>query len=164
MPGRGRGGFCSFPRRAESLRRAVEEDGETRKAPDQNELMLFWQTLLGSWPLPPPGTDPLALPPPAEMARFRERMQAYLFKAIKEAKVNTSWIQDEPAWEGGVSGFVGDVLSLPPRHLLWHAFLPFARQIALIGLHNSLSQLTLRLTAPGVPAFYQGTASGDLSL
>jgi (1->4)-alpha-D-glucan 1-alpha-D-glucosylmutase len=164
LPREWRSALFSFSRRTESLRRAVEEDGETRKAPDQNELMLFWQTLLGTWPLPPPGTDPLALPPPAEMARFRERMQAYLFKAIKEAKVNTSWMQDEPAWEGGVSGFVGDVLSLPPRHLLWKAFLPFARQIALIGLHNSLSQLVLKLTAPGVPDFYQGTELWDLSL
>jgi (1->4)-alpha-D-glucan 1-alpha-D-glucosylmutase len=98
------------------------------------------------------------------MARLRERMQAYLFKAIKEAKVNTSWIQDEPAWEGAVSGFVGDVLSLPPRHLLWKAFLPFARRIAVIGMYNSLSQLALKLTAPGVPDFYQGTELWDLSL
>ena len=164
LPREWRSALFSFSRRTESLRRGVEEDGETRKAPDQNELMLFWQTLLGVWPLPPPGTDPLVLPPPAEMARLRERMQAYLFKAIKEAKVNTSWIQDEPAWEGAVTGFVGEVLSLPPRHLLWKAFLPFARRIALIGLHNSLSQLALKLTAPGVPDFYQGTELWDLSL
>ena len=164
LPAEWRSALSSFSRRTEPLRRTVELEGEGQRAPDQNELMIFWQTLLGVFPLPPPGTDPHALPPPDEMASLRERVQAYLFKAIKEAKVNTSWIEDNPAWEQAVNGFVGDVLSLPPRHLLWKAFLPFARRVAQAGMYNSLSQLVVKMTAPGVPDVYQGTELWDLSL
>jgi (1->4)-alpha-D-glucan 1-alpha-D-glucosylmutase len=160
LPREWRSALFSLSRRTASLRREVEG----RRAPDENELMIFWQTLLGAWPLPAPGADPLALPAPEIMTQLRERMQAYLFKAIKEAKVNTSWIEDNSAWEQAVTGFVGDVLSLPRRHRLWSAFLPFARRVAQVGLHNSLSQLVLKLASPGVPDLYQGNELWDLSL
>jgi (1->4)-alpha-D-glucan 1-alpha-D-glucosylmutase len=160
LPREWRSALFSFSRRTTSLRRDVEG----RRAPDENELMIFWQTLLGAWPLPAAGGDPLALPAPEIMTQLRERMQAYLFKAIKEAKVNTSWIEDNSAWEQAVSGFVGEVLSLPRRHRLWNAFLPFARRVAQVGLHNSLAQLVLKLASPGVPDLYQGNELWDLSL
>jgi (1->4)-alpha-D-glucan 1-alpha-D-glucosylmutase len=160
LPREWKSALFAFARRTAPLRRDVEG----HRAPDENELMIFWQTLLGAWPLPAPGEGPLALPSPEVMTQLRERMQAYLFKAIKEAKVNTSWIEDNAPWEQAVTGFVGDVLSLPPRHRLWSAFLPFARRVAQIGLHNSLSQLVLKLASPGVPDFYQGNELWDLSL
>src|SRR5438045_3758645 len=86
-----------------------------------------------------------------EQKSLRTRLQEYMFKAAKEAKVNTSWIQEDQRWEEALRGFVGDLLALPQKHALWKGFLPFARRVAEIGMHNSLSQLVLKLASPGVP-------------
>src|SRR5207237_1237476 len=73
----------AFARRTENLRKEV--DG--RFAPDRNEQLLLLMTLIGAWPN---GTE---MPPQAELESLRDRLQQYMFKAAKEAKVNTSWIQ-----------------------------------------------------------------------
>ena len=143
-----------FARRTEGLRREV--DG--RLAPDRNEQVLLLQTLLGVWPCK------AGLPGPQELESVRDRVQQYLFKAAKEAKVNTSWIQEDQRWEEALRAFVSAVFALPARHKLWEAFLPFARRIGEIGLHNSLAQLVLKLSMPGVPDLYQGCELWDLSL
>ena len=143
-----------FARRTEGLRRDV--DG--RLAPDRNEQMLLLQTLLGVWPCAP------GMPPQVELDSLRDRVQQYLFKAAKEAKVNTSWIQEDQRWEEALRAFVTGVFALPARHKLWEALLPFARRVGEIGLHNSLSQLVLKLSMPGVPDIYQGCELWDLSL
>ena len=148
----------ALARSTEALRREV--DG--RRAPDRNEELLLFQTLLGVWPNPTPGQGPLSLP--ADLSSLRERMQQYLTKATKEAKVNTSWLREDTGWEQAVTGFVGDLLALPARHAFWKSFLPLARRVAQIGMHNSISQLLLKLTAPGVPDLYQGAELWDLSL
>src|SRR5438270_5871213 len=117
-------------------------------APDRNEQMLLLQTLIGAW-----GSENLG-----------ERLLQYMIKAAKEAKVNTSWIQEDPRWEDALRGFVEGIFALPPKHKLWRGLEPFARRIGEIGMHNSLSQLVLKLGAPGVPDFYQGTELWDFSL
>jgi (1->4)-alpha-D-glucan 1-alpha-D-glucosylmutase len=91
-------------------------------------------------------------------------LQQYLFKAVKEAKVNTSWIQEDKSWEEAVQGFARDLFALPAKHGFWKAFLPFAEKIARVGAHNSLSQLVLKLASPGVPDVYQGCEYWDFSL
>jgi (1->4)-alpha-D-glucan 1-alpha-D-glucosylmutase len=144
LPDEWRKTAIAFARRTEKLRREV--DG--RLAPDRNEQLLLLQTLVGAW-----GSD-----------RLRDRLVQYMIKAAKEAKVNTSWIQEDPRWEDALRAFVEGVFSLPPRHPLWKGLLPFTRRVAEIGLHNSLSQLVLKLAAPGVPDFYQGTELWDFSL
>jgi (1->4)-alpha-D-glucan 1-alpha-D-glucosylmutase len=143
-----------FARRTEPLRREV--DG--RHAPDRNEQMLLLQTLLGVWPAA------AGMPGNQELESLRERVQEYLFKAAKEAKVNTSWIQEDQRWEEALRAFVSAVFALPARHKLWGELLPFARRIGEIGLHNSLSQLVLKLAMPGVPDIYQGCELWDFSL
>jgi (1->4)-alpha-D-glucan 1-alpha-D-glucosylmutase len=152
--------LSSWTRRLEPLLREV--DG--RKAPDRNELMLFFQTLVGVWPNPPPGTQQPRVPPPEEMEQLSQRLQQYMVKAIKEAKVNTSWIQEDKRWEEAVTGFVRDVFALPPKHGFWKSFLKLQRQAARIGMHDSLAQLVLKIASPGVPDLYQGTELWDLSL
>jgi len=144
LPDEWRKTAIAFARRTEGLRREV--DG--RLAPDRNEQMLLLQTLIGAW-----GSDDL-----------RDRAVQYMVKAAKEAKVNTSWIQEDPRWEEALRAFVEGLFALPPRHALWKGLLPFARRVAEIGLHNSLSQLVLKLASPGVPDFYQGTELWDFSL
>ncbi len=98
----------AFVRRTETLRREV--DG--RHAPDRNEQMLLLQTLIGAWPNG-------GFPSEEELQQLRDRLQQYMFKAAKEAKVNTSWIQEDPRWEDALRSFVGDLFALPQRHPLW---------------------------------------------
>jgi len=130
-----------------------EIDGEL--VPDANEEHLIYQTLLGTWPL-----EPMS-PPQRDV--YVERIQNYLIKACKEAKVNTSWIQPNEAWEEAVRGFVADIVGSKPARFL-KSFLPVAAQIAQLGAINSLSQLVLKATVPGVPDFYQGTELWSFTL
>ncbi len=143
-----------FARRTEGLRRDVDD----RHAPDRNEQMLLLQTVLGVWPAA------AGMPSQQELESLRDRVQQYLFKAAKEAKVNTSWIQEDQRWEEALRAFVTGLFALPARHKLWGDLLPFARRIGEIGLHNSLSQLVLKLSMPGVPDIYQGCELWDFSL
>lgn len=144
----------AFARQTEILR--TEVDG--RLSPDRNEQFLLLQTLVGVWP-PAPG-----LPAGEELRSLTNRVQQYLCKAAKEAKVNTSWIQEDQRWEEGLKSFVEKLFALPRKHAFWKSFLPFARRIGEIGLHNSLSQLVLKLASPGVPDLYQGCELWDFSL
>jgi len=139
----------TFARRTEGLR--CDIDG--RLAPDRNEEMLFLQNLIGAWPANP-----------EELPKLRDRLTAYMIKAAKEAKVNTSWIQEDRRWEDALRAFVEGFFALPPKHPLWKVLLPFAQRCSEIGLHNSLSQLVLKIASPGAPDFYQGTELWDLSL
>jgi (1->4)-alpha-D-glucan 1-alpha-D-glucosylmutase len=115
--------------------------------------MLFLQNLIGAWPTQP-----------QEMPQLRERLTEYMVKAAKEAKVNTSWIQEDRRWEDAIRGFVEGFFALPPKHPLWKVLAPFAQRVAEIGLHNSLAQVLLKTASPGAPDFYQGTEMWDLSL
>jgi len=127
---------------------------EDASAPDPNEEYLFYQTLLGSWPLG-------AMEASAE---YIERIQAYMAKALKEAKVNTSWIQPNEEWDSAMRDFVARVLDPSPKNKFLPTFLPAAEEIARLGAINSLSQVALKLTVPGVPDIYQGNELWNLSL
>src|SRR2546421_212143 len=100
MPRQWAAALSSWTRRVEPLLREV--DG--RRAPDRNELMLFFQTLVAVWPNPAPGSDPLRVPAAEHMEQLSQRLQQYMVKAVKEAKVNTSWIQEDKSWEAAVAG------------------------------------------------------------
>jgi (1->4)-alpha-D-glucan 1-alpha-D-glucosylmutase len=138
------------------INRRFKREIDGRIWPDENTEYLLYQTLLGVWPLAPlEGDAPECL---------RERVTAYMEKAIKEAKANTSWINPNEDYEAAVAYFV-DALLDPARNGYFLAdFLPFQQRIARIGLFNSLSLTLLRLTAPGVPDTYQGTELWDYSL
>ena len=122
-----------------------EIDGEL--APDANEEHLIYQTLLGTWPLEPMDSQ--------QRDTYIGRIQEYMIKACKEAKVNSSWIQPNEAWEEAVRSFVSDIVSAKPQRFL-KTFLPVAEQVAQLGAVNSLSQLVLKATVPGVPDIFQG--------
>jgi len=128
----------------------TEIDGEW--APDRNEEYLLYQTLLGTWPQEPFTRE-----------AYVQRIQDYMIKALKEAKTNTSWIQPNEEWEKAVREFVSRALHNGPNRFL-KDFEPVAAQIAHLGLVNSLSQLVLKSTLPGVPDFYQGCELWDFSL
>jgi len=84
-------------------------------------------------------------------------------KALKEAKLNTSWIQPNEPWDTAMREFVAVVLD-PARKRFVPSFAPVVEEIARLGAINSLSQLVLKLTSPGVPDIYQGNETWDFSL
>jgi len=128
-------------------------------APDANEEHLFYQTLLGTWPMDAAGQAEETVGP-----EYIGRIQAYMAKALKEAKMNTSWIQPNEQWDGAMNEFVARVLDPSPKNKFPPSFLPIAEEIARLGAINSLAQIALKLTVPGVPDIYQGNEIWDFSL
>jgi (1->4)-alpha-D-glucan 1-alpha-D-glucosylmutase len=121
--------------------------------PDANEEYFIYQTLLGAWPLEE-----------QDLPTFRERLQAYFIKALREAKVHSRWIEPREEYEQAVLAFVAAILTESLSSDFLKDFLNFQREIAYYGALNSLSQLLLKITVPGVPDFYQGTELWDFSL
>jgi maltooligosyltrehalose synthase len=87
-----------------------------------------------------------------------------MVKATREAKVHTSWIHQNEAYQRAVERFVAETLAGHTAQSFLNAFVPLQHRIAQAGMINSLAQLALKLTSPGVPDFYQGTEFWDLSL
>jgi (1->4)-alpha-D-glucan 1-alpha-D-glucosylmutase len=118
------------------------------RAPSRNDEYLLYQTLIGAWPLEPLDDDGLA--------EFRSRIEAYMLKAVKEAKLHTSWINPDQEYEEAVSHFVHALIDDPEHNPFLADFLPLQRRIVRYGLFNGLSQTLLKLTVPGIPDIYQG--------
>jgi (1->4)-alpha-D-glucan 1-alpha-D-glucosylmutase len=137
-------------------RHRVMSDEEEAVAPDRNEEYLIYQTLVGAWPLEPYTNE--------EFGEFVERIQAYVQKAIHEAKVHTSWTNPNPAHDEAVREFVARVLDERNNRRFLADFRTFQRRISRYGLFNSLAQTLLKITCPGVPDIYQGTEIWDFSL
>ncbi|MBW3662870.1 MAG: malto-oligosyltrehalose synthase [Actinobacteria bacterium] len=135
----------SAGRWATTVNRWVERNAHHHrdKLPDRHAEYLLYQTMVGAWPL------------------TRERLHAYVTKALREAKRQTSWLDPDEVYESAVHDFVDAVLDD-------EAFVAdlerFVDTIAAPGHLNSLSQTLLRLTSPGVPDTYQGCELWDLSL
>jgi (1->4)-alpha-D-glucan 1-alpha-D-glucosylmutase len=111
--------------------------------PDRNTEYLFYQTLVGAWPL------------------SEERAQQYLQKAVREAKTNTSWAQPNAGYEAAVAGFVHGSLNNTD---FCRELESFVARVRSPGWIKSLAQTLIKLTAPGVPDIYQGNELWDLSL
>ncbi|MGB8831007.1 MAG: malto-oligosyltrehalose synthase [Candidatus Sulfotelmatobacter sp.] len=126
-------------------------------APARDDEYLLYQTLVGAWP-----TEPLI--EENDWKAFRERIESYMMKAIREAKQNTSWINRNAEYENAVSSFVRAVLNPDSKNRFLKNFLPFQERVARLGVWNGLSQTLLKLTSPGVPDIYQGNDVFDFSL
>jgi (1->4)-alpha-D-glucan 1-alpha-D-glucosylmutase len=114
--------------------------------PGANTEYLLYQTLVGAWPLD------------------LERLQAYLVKAVREAKVHTSWTNPNPPYDEALARFAEAILDPERSAAFLEDFTLFQARVAHVGSLNSLGQTLVKLTAPGVPDFYQGTELWDLSL
>ena len=126
-------------------------NGDLRAPSPATEYMLY-QALLGAWPMEGPD------------AGFTERIQAYALKAVREGKEQTSWLNPHEAYEAGLATFIERILDPARSGEFIESVSAMASRVALLGALNSLSQLTLKATLPGVPDFYQGTEFWDLSL
>ncbi len=129
----------------------VVTDGNMRAPSTAFEYMLY-QTLIGIWPAT--GTD----------GSFTDRLQAYALKAAREGKEETSWLNPNQAYEKGLCVFIERILDRGRSPEFLQSLDAVARRLALLGALNSLTQLTLKATIPGVPDFYQGTEFWDLSM
>jgi (1->4)-alpha-D-glucan 1-alpha-D-glucosylmutase len=126
-------------------------EGQLRAPSAAFEYMLY-QALLGAWPAGQ--ADHI----------FRERIQAYALKAAREGKEETSWLNPNEAYEKGLRTFIERMLDPALSANFLNSMETLARRVSLLGALNSLSQVTLKATMPGVPDFYQGTEFWDLSL
>lgn len=129
---------------------------EGRAVPDPLERYLLLQTLVGTWPVEKCTTE--------EWLDYRSRISAYMTKALREAKRNTSWVDPAAEYEDAVTNFVGDLLDPANSQTTMSAIDAFVRGIADAAYLNSLSQLILKATLPGIPDFYQGTELWDFNL
>jgi (1->4)-alpha-D-glucan 1-alpha-D-glucosylmutase len=121
------------------------------RAPDVAEEWLLYQTLVGIWPADGAPGDELT-----------DRVVAYMLKAMREAKRRTDWLEPNEGHEAAVERFTRSILGRGTRFR--RELAGFAERIAWHGALNSLAQLVLRLTSPGIPDVYQGTELWDLSL
>jgi (1->4)-alpha-D-glucan 1-alpha-D-glucosylmutase len=108
---------------------------------DPNENYLLLQTLVGAWPIE------------------RGRLEAYMQKALREAKVNTGWVEPNERHERAVGEAIGRFCDAPPG-----GFEEFAARVAEEGRRVALAQTLLKLTSPGVPDIYQGDELESLNL
>jgi (1->4)-alpha-D-glucan 1-alpha-D-glucosylmutase len=129
---------------------------DDKPAPSTNDEYLLYQTLVGSLPAGELGSE--------ELTSWSERMQAYMIKAAREAKVHTSWINPSEEYEAAVTSFVAALLADSRRNLFLKDLRALVDTIAWFGMLNSLSMTLLKLTSPGVPDIYQGNETFDLSL
>jgi (1->4)-alpha-D-glucan 1-alpha-D-glucosylmutase len=125
-------------------------------SPGRNEEYLLYQTLVGTWPFCSPEDN--------EFVLFRSRIREYMLKAMREAKVHTSWINPNTLHEDAVMSFIDSVLTDSRRNNFLHDFALFQRLTANCGIFNSLSQALLKITSPGIPDIYQGNELWDFSL
>jgi (1->4)-alpha-D-glucan 1-alpha-D-glucosylmutase len=124
--------------------------------PDANEEYLLYQALVGSWPLEPYNSG--------QYAEYVGRIQAYMRKALHEAKVHTSWINPNLDYDQAVEEFIGRIMDPEGNAPFIEDLLSFQRRISYHGMVNSLSQTLIKITAPGVADVYQGTELWDFSL
>ncbi|TDF81548.1 malto-oligosyltrehalose synthase [Pseudomonas sp. H9] len=127
-------------------------------APGPADEWMLYQTLLGSWPMDLNERDPLAL------QAYAERLQQWQRKALREAKLRSSWSAPNEACEHACLAYIHSLLLDPQNQQLRHSLAQAANAIACAGALNSLGQCLLRMTAPGVPDLYQGSEFWDLSL
>jgi (1->4)-alpha-D-glucan 1-alpha-D-glucosylmutase len=128
---------------------------EETMVPGPNEEHFFYQTLVGAWPLEPCSGE--------VYGDFVDRIQSYVEKAIHEAKVHTSWINPDPAYDEAIHLFVGRVLDEENKDFLAD-LRGFQQPISHFGMFNSLAQTVLKIGSPGAADFYQGTELWDYSL
>ena len=119
--------------------------------PDANDEYLLYQTLLGTYPFED-----------SQLADYPNRIKDYILKAVREAKVHTAWLRPDEDYEQAFLSFIDRILKDNSDFL--QQFKPWQQKIAQYGIYNSLSQVLIKNTAPGVPDLYQGAELWELSL
>ncbi|WP_248797827.1 malto-oligosyltrehalose synthase [Pseudomonas sp. MWU13-2105] len=137
------------------LAQALRADPQAPSAADE---LILYQALLGSWPLTLSSDDPAAL------RDYAGRLGQWQNKALREAKLHSSWSAPNEAYEQACQAFLDALLTRSVGLPLRRALAAAVEKIAAAGALNSLAQCLLRMTVPGVPDLYQGNEFWDFSL
>ena len=138
------------------LNKRYRTELEEGSAPERNMEYLLYQTLIGTWPVGPLDAG--------RYDEFIKRIERYMIKAVREAKVRTSWVNSHAAYEDALKHFVRSILERRSGNQFLEAFLPFQDMVARYGMYNSLSMVVLKVAAPGIADCYQGTELWELTL
>ncbi len=138
----------------------AEQDGAAL-APDKNDEYAFYQMLLGSWPAE---LVTGVIPDAPTLDSFRVRLEAAMIKALREARLHTTWGFPKAEYEEATLAFVRRALDVSRKNLFLDSFVIFAERIGHLGWHNSIVQLVLKMMSPGIPDIYQGAEKWDFSL
>jgi (1->4)-alpha-D-glucan 1-alpha-D-glucosylmutase len=138
------------------LNRRHRREVDGSDAPTRADEYLFYQSLLGIWPMEPADE--------AAHQQLVSRLQAYMEKATREAKLQTSWLNPNADYDAAVREFIASALDPSAKNRFLSQFVEFHAEIARFGQFNALSQVLLKLTSPGVPDIYQGQELWDFSL
>ncbi len=141
-----------------ALNRPLLEQGPAGPILDGPTQYLFYQALVGVWPLDPAAVEDTGL------AALADRVAAYLQKAVREAKRHTSWTRPNEAYEGALDAFVRGALDPRRSEAFLDRLAGFVAGVEVPGAVNGLAQTLIKLTSPGVPDIYQGTERWDQSL
>jgi malto-oligosyltrehalose synthase/4-alpha-glucanotransferase len=128
----------------------INSEHKTNGVPDANDEYLIYQTIISSYPMP------------GEKDDFHQRMEDYLIKGLREAKLHTQWAEPNEVYEESCKKFVSGLLKSQSEFM--KSFRQLHATVADYGIINDLSQTLLKFTCPGVPDVYQGTEFWDLSM
>jgi (1->4)-alpha-D-glucan 1-alpha-D-glucosylmutase len=142
------------------LLRARRGDVEGTAPPDRNDEYLFYQLLVGTWPI----ELLCSQPDPTVLKVYAMRLKGTMLKSMREAKLHSTWAMPNRAYEEAMLSFVADALDPVRAQNFFASFLPFVERLAELGARNTLAQTVLKLTAPGIPDIYQGAELWDLSM
>lgn len=138
------------------LNQPISQMQDGMPVPSPNDEYLLYQTLLGIWPL--------TAPTPEERDALCRRVQQYMLKVVREAKTLSSWIHPNLAYEAGLKKFIAALFDPKISRRFHKDFDTLHPRIAWCGMLNSLAQLILKLSVPGVPDIYQGDELWEFSL
>ena len=135
-------------------------EADPDRQPDRNDEYALLQLVVGTCPV-----ELLSEPrDPEALATYAERLKGAMTKAMREAKVHSTWADPNTTYEGATLAFVDRMLTGEKADAFWAAALPFIGRMARLGAQNSIVQTVLKLTIPGVPDIYQGCELWDFSM
>jgi malto-oligosyltrehalose synthase/4-alpha-glucanotransferase len=128
----------------------INEHEIRKSALNMNDVYFIYQTLMGTYPMPSIAPEDYA-----------ERLTAYLEKALREGKQNSDWANPDKKYESALKDFAVSLVA--KDHPFWTNFSELHKKVSDFGILNSLIQIVLKHTLPGIPDVYQGTELWDLS-
>lgn len=129
----------------------LNESLHTAGKPDRNDAYFIYQTLIATYP----ETD-------SETEDYKDRLQTYIEKALRESKRNSEWEQPDLQYEKATRNFIDGLLN--PEREFWHVFSSFMNNVFQQARKISLGSLIIKFGTPGIPDTYQGTEFWDLSM
>jgi (1->4)-alpha-D-glucan 1-alpha-D-glucosylmutase len=130
-------------------------------APDRNDEYLLYQVIIGTLTDDALNFDGGSV---AVSPAYRDRIVDYMAKATKEAKVHSSWVNPNEEYDNALRQFILTLLRRGPQNRFLPDIARLTKRVAFFGQFNSLAQVLLKFTAPGVPDTYQGNELWDFSL